>query len=249
MPHLNPDWIRPMDESNNEVVTISDEGAFDSSNPKSLYSLLSATYQEHLNRVKNSFLGDASEWERRREIKHLNEYPMIRKLRQSFWIEFDNALKANRKMAMVNVWGGITLNLSEFNSIISKDHYAAFIFTKPVAKESKERALLELAYEQIEEILGTSHLNKDGIMNPASAKLKVEIWKHLDERVHGGVVKQVQVRSEQKSLNVNVNSSGKDSVPQIEINKASELKERLKELREQTRDLEAIETSGYILDD
>lgn len=233
-----------MDESSKEVV-IAQEGAFDPNNPKSLFNLLSSTYQEHFTRVKNSFLGDTSEWVRIKEIKHLTEFPLIRKLRQSFWIEYDNAVKGDRKMNMVNVWPGICITLDGFHDIMEKDHYAAFIFTKPTAKDAKEKALLEFAYEQIEKILAASHLTKDGLMNHGAAKLKIEVWKHLDERVHGGVVKQVRVQSDQRSLNVNVT---KTELPtNTDLNRAEELTERLKELRDQTRDLEAIETSSTVV--
>jgi hypothetical protein len=219
-------------------LIIADEGAYDTKNPHSLYNILPPSIQEHLLRVKNTFLRDLSEESTAKEIRHMKEYPLVRKVRQSFWREYDNALAAGRsKMHMTRVWQGVTYDSGEFYRLMKKDHFAAYIFTRPIHKEVQERALLELAYEQIEDILVADHRNKDGTLNPYSAKIKLDIWKHLDERVHGGVVKKVSVQSEQKNINVNVET---DAQTYVEMKRAEELTKKLAELREQTKDIEAI---------
>jgi hypothetical protein len=64
--------------------------------------------------------------------------------------------------------------------------------------------------------------------------------KHLDERVNGGIVKQMAIRSEQKNLNVNVETTAKAPIDLNQMRKAEELTQRLAELKEQTRDIETI---------
>lgn len=235
--------LAPQDNLPQEV---SDEGMYDKDNPKSLYNLLPPTAQESLLRTKNSFLSDLSTESIRRNIRYTPEYRLCQKVRTAFWLEYDNALSANRKMKMTRIWQGLCDSSGQFYSLLKQDHFAAWIFSKPMAKDVRERTLLHFAYEQIEDIIAAPHYNKDGTLNPYTAKIKVDIWKHLDERVHGGALKRVAVQSEQKNININTDISGKDF---IEMKKAEELQQRLAELREKTQDLEAIETSAKLVDD
>lgn len=228
-------------------LIISDEGAYDKENPKSLYNLLPPSHQEHLLRVKNSFLNDRSEYMKKKEIKHTLEYPLVRKLRQSFWAEYDDALKNKRKMMMTHVWQGLTVDAQEYFNLMKKDHFAAYMFTKPIQRETQERALLELAYEQIEQILMADHNTKDGVINHYAAKLKVDVWKHLDERVNGGVIKQIAMRSEVKNTNTNTNVNIEATATNVnDFKRAEELNKKLAQLREQTKDIEVI---SYVLEE
>jgi hypothetical protein len=231
-----------MDETPNNHLVIAEEGAYSKEDPQSLYNLLPPSMQSHLLAVKNSFLSEASWHTKKNEIDHMIEYPMVRKLRQSFWIEYANAQLNKRKMQMTRIWQGLCPSSGDFYNIMKKEHFAAFIFTKPIAKETQEKALLELAYEQIENILTSSHMFKDKasgetMLNAAAARVKLDIWKHLEERVNGGIVKQMAIRSEQKNLNVNVETTAKAP---IDLNQMRKAEERLAELKEQTRDIETI---------
>jgi hypothetical protein len=239
-----------MDETqNNTHLVVAEEGAYSKEDPRSLYNLLPPSMQAHLLAVKNSFLSEASWHTKKNEIDHMVEYPLVRKLRQSFWIEYANAQLNKRQMQMTRIWQGITNNSSDFYNIMKKEHFAAFIFTRPITKETQEKALLELAYEQIESILTAPHLNKGKNeqgeevvlgLNAAAARVKLDIWKHLEERVNGGIVKQMAIRSEQKNLNVNVEATSSAPVDLNQMRKAEELTQRLAELKEQTRDIETI---------
>lgn len=227
-------------------LTIAEEGAFDKSNPQSLYNLLPPSIQDHLLNAQNSFLNDLSNESIRKNIQHTPEYKLARKVRSAFWMEYDNAVNAGRKMHMTRVWQGVTASSGEFYNLFKKEHLAVYIFTKPVAKDIQERSLLALAYEQIEDILTSDHLRKDGSMDPFAAKVKIDIWKHLEERVNGGIVKKVSVQSEQKNINVNVDATGQQL---IEMKRAEELTKRLADLREQTKELEAIDASYQHLEE
>jgi hypothetical protein len=218
-------------------LTIAEEGAFDERNPQSLLNLLPTSIQEHLLKTKNHFLNDLSPESIRKNIQHTPEYKLARHVRAAFWKEYDNALAAGRKMQMTRIHQGVTANSGEFYNLFKKEHLAVFIFTKPIQKEVREASLLDLAYEQIEEILSASHIKKDGTMDPFAAKVKVEIFKHLEERVNGGIVKHVAVRSEVKNTNINVDATPANL---IEMKRAEELQSRLIDLREKTKDIEAI---------
>lgn len=231
---------------NHQMIEVADEGIYDQNNPKSLYNLLSPGMQEYLVRTKNSFLNDLSPETIRSNIKYTPEYKLVQKLRTAFWIEYDAAQSANRKMRMTRVWQGLTENSSQYYNLFKQDHFASWIFTKPISKAVREQTILHFAYEQIEDIMCASHYNKDGTLNPYTAKIKVDIWKHLEERVNGGILKRVAVQSEQKNINVNVDASASQF---IEMKKAEELQQRLAELREKTHELEAIEASSQTISD
>ena len=228
-----------MEESHNPLVEIASEGAFDEENPQSLYNLLPPSIQENLLKTKNFLINDLSAESLRKNIVATPEYRKIRHLRTSFWREYDNAQSQGRKMQMTRIWQGITTSSGEFYKLMKVDHFAAFIFTKPVKKDVQEESLLEIAYEQMEDILLSDHKKLDGTLDAAAAKVKVEIWDKLNDRVQGSIVKKVHVQSEQKNINTNLNvSATPEQVAQI--NRLDEMRDKLIELREQTKDIETI---------
>lgn len=235
-------------ESNTQLQ-VAEEGAYDKKNPHSLYNLLPPTIQEHLLKSKNHFLNDFSPETIRKKIRYSEEYRLARKVRQSFWMEYDHAIDAGRKMQMTRIWQGICASSGEFYGLFKTDYIAVFIFTKPVAKDVTERSLLEMAYEEIEEILTAPNFRKDGALDAFAAKIKMDIWKHLDERVHGGVIKKVNVTSEQKNLNMNVTATGQEVIELQKLNRAEDLQSRLAELREQTKQLESVPAYATLIEE
>lgn len=236
-----------MEETSQDTqLAIADEGAYSKDNPRSLYNLLPKSMKDALLRTRNSFLNDLSPESQRKNIRHVPEYKIVRRIRQSFWKEYDNALARNRNMLMTNVWQGICMSSGQFYNLFKQEHLAVFIFTRPPAKEALERAILDEAYEQIEDILTCDHRNKDGSINAFVAKLKVDIFKHFDDRVHGGVVKRVEVKSDVKQVNVNVDTN-KDEL--AEMKRLEDAKKRLEELRAQTPELDVIEAVATQIDE
>lgn len=164
-------------------------------------------------------------------------------------MEYDHALAAGRKMQMTRIWQGICPSSGEFYGLFKKDYIAVFIFTKPTGKDVTERTLLEMAYDEIEEILTAPNFRKDGSLDAFTAKAKIDIWKHLDERVHGGAIKRVAVTSEQKNYNVNVETTAKEVIEMKKLTRAEELNDRLSELREKTKELEAIPAVAQLIEE
>lgn len=227
-------------------LTVAEEGAYDMQNPHSLYNLLPPSFQEHLLKTKNHFLNDLSPESIAKKIRYTPEYQLARKVRHSFWMEYDNAINAGRKMMMTRIWQGVTRSSGEYYNLFEKDYLAVFIFTKPIGKDVRERSLLEMAYEEIEEILTAPNFRKDGSLDAYTAKVKLDIWKHLDERVHGGTVKKVSVTSEQKNYNVNVDTSVKEL---SDMRRAEDLQVKLAELREQTKELESVPAVATLIEE
>ena len=183
-----------------DLVTkeIAQEGAFDPQSPTSLINLVPPAIKEHLLRSQNFFLQDHSVETIRNNIKKTNEYEVVNNLRQSFWLEYNRALDSGRKMQMTRVWQGITFTSSEFYNLLKKDHFAAYIFSRPLRQEVAERDMLESATERMKEILSFSAIEKDNDgkerLNTFTAKIQIDLFKHLDERVQGGIIKQTATK-------------------------------------------------------
>jgi hypothetical protein len=231
-------------------LEIAEEGAFDKENRKSLINLLPPSMRECLELSKNSQLNELSPESIRKNISHMDEYKTLRQLRASFWKEYESALVADRGMYMTRVWQGITASSGQFYSMMKREEFALYIFTKPIKQEMEERFLLSLSMERMEDILNaqcvTDYKDQDTgktykvITDPKGAKVQLDLYKHLDERVQGGVVKQVNVKSEQRSLNVNQNIETK-TIHVNDFSKMDEINAQLVELREKTKEI------GYIV--
>ena len=236
-------------EDSNELI-IPENGAYDQSNPNSLYNLVPASIKESLLKCQNHFLHDLSTESVRKNIQHTKEYQLVRKLRQSLWLEYTRAIEAKRKMNMTRVWQGICRHSGDFYNIMKQEHFAIFIFTKPLSQDVAEREIFELATERMLEIVSANPYFRDRKtgeytqdINTYLAKLQFEIFKHIDERIQGGVVKKVHVQSEQKSLNLNVNQDSTTTTVSMDpnqISKLEELNKQLLELRAQTKDIETV---------
>lgn len=233
-----------MEESQHHLE-VAQEGAYNKQDPRSLFNLLPPTLQETLLKTQNCFLNDLSDESIRKNIKETPEYKLVRKIRTSFWHEYDNALDTGRKMQMTRIWQGITQNSGEFWRIMKQDHFAVYVFTKPTNKDVQERMLLEMSYDRLEEILSAPVTKKDGSLDAFGAKVIVDLWDKLNERVHGSVVKRVHVQSEQKNLNVNIDATKTDQITS-KLTRAEDLNKRLMELKEQTKDIEAI---SYVIEE
>jgi hypothetical protein len=226
-------------------IEVVDEGAFSKENEKSLFNLLPPSMKEALQATKNCHLNTLSPESIRKNISHMDEYKTLRLLRHAFWKEYENALATDRAMRMTHIWQGITASSGQFYNMMKREEFALFIFIKPVKQEMEERYLLSLSMERMEDLLSAKCVeeitDKDGkkhrvITDAKGAKVQLELYKHLDERVQGGVVKQVNVKSEQKSLNLNVNQDTK-TINVNDFSNMNEINAQLMELREKTKDI------------
>jgi hypothetical protein len=232
-------------------VEVTDDGAYDRSNPKALINLLPPTMQSALDGTRNFFAHDMSDESIRKNIAHMREYPMLQKLRQSFWLEHQRVMDTDRaRMEMTRVWQGITTNSGEFYGLMKRPEFAAFVFTQPVAIEVRNLALADTGFQRILEIMSVSAVEYDAHGKPTKvndklARVQLEIWKHADERLQGGVVKKVSIASEQKNLNVNVNQDNLSITHKIDpaafIN-ADEIRKKINELKSQLPDFETTST-------
>lgn len=230
---------------------------YDKENPRSLYNLLSPTIQDCLEGARNFFLHDLSDESIRKNISHMREYPLLQKLRQSFWLEHQRVQDNGRaKMEMTRVWQGICENSGHFYQIMKRPEFACYIFTQPVAMEVRNLSLAETAWTRMMEIMGVSaveydHTGKPTKVNEKLARVQLEVWKHADERLQGGALKRVTVSSEQKNLNMNINHDSKTVTHQLNLAEFSDpeaIKKEIAKLRAQIPEID-IDTTATVIEE
>ncbi len=240
------DHSNPSPGHNQTELTVTDDGAYDRSNPKSLINLLSPTIADCLIGTRNFLAHDLSDESIRKNISHMREYPMLQKLRQSFWLEHQRVLDADRaRMEMTRIWQGICESSGAFYAIMKRPEFAAYVFTQPVAMEVKNHAMADLAWTRMMEIMGVSAIAADGKVNDKLARVQLEVWKHADERLQGGAVKRVAIDSVQKNLNHNLNENNVTITHRTDVASFSnpeEIRARIEELKKQIPDIDATAT-------
>jgi hypothetical protein len=194
--------------------------------------------QDNLEGARNLFLHDLSDNSIRKNISHMREYPLLIKLRQSFWLEHQRVQDNGRaKMENTRIWQGITHDGKEFYQLMERPEFAAFVFTQPVAMEVRNLSLAETGWNRMMEIMSISAVEncpvtgKPNKVNDKLARVQLEIWKHSDERLQGGALKRVAVTAEQKNLNVNVNHESKTVTHQLNVqdfNNPEEIKKKIR---------------------
>lgn len=241
-----------------ELEIVEQDSVFDKSNPRSLISLLSPSMQEHLEGTKNFLLHDLSDESVRKNISHMREYPLLTKLRQSFWLEHQRVSDNGRaKMENSRIWQGITTSSGEFYNLMKRPEFAAYVFTQPVAMEVRNLSLAETGWQRMMEIMSVSAVEYDSLtgkpskINDKLARVQLEIWKHSDERLQGGALKRVAVTAEQKNLNVNVNQDNVSVTHKLDMNSfqnPEEIRKKIAELRAQMPDTD-IETTATTVEE
>ncbi len=145
----------------------------------------------------------------------------IELLRGSFWEEYYEAQRDNRVMKVSNVYKNITTKANWYK-ICAVHSKLAYVTCPIVAMESHITTILRTTgVDKIKEIMNQPLVDDNGKFDVNLARLQVQLYKQLDERLHGGIVQKV----EQKSLNINVNKE--------EIVSREDLENKIKQIDEQ----------------
>ena len=203
-------------------------GLLDKEDPKSLYNKLPPKLQEILEDIKDSLGEGLAEW----EWEELGVTKTDRMLKASFWLEFQRAQDENRKMNMRRLLSDITTDKHLYGTVLRHKHRARYLFTPPARQEVTNKALLEIANDAMYAVLTMPLEDKNGKTSMDILNLKMKIWDRLNDRVYGSAIQRSQIQEEKR---VSVNFENKT---------ASEIDKEIKELRDQTKDVE-LDGSGY----
>lgn len=189
---------------------------------------------------------DLTEFQLRTEVRRecgpmQKDFSLLTRIRINFWNEYERAARVPEVMNHFHLWHGVCRADIYYN--LFKKYPALYAWMVcPLAGYLLQRKELEfLAEERMVEVLSVSPVRDDGKVDSRLAKVQVEMYQILQDRIYGSVTQKIS--SEQKNLNVNVNSnqSSEDSARTIAlITNVEELDRRIKLIQEKRRALQTI---------
>lgn len=168
----------------------------DRTNPRAIINLVSRNLEKAIDRIPES-VWEMSEKELKKQFETSHNLDL---LRRSFWREFDSAQAGKRNIIVSNVYSGICVSATWTGRIEANPFKLAYILTPPRDYQNQIEVLLDIATDQILEILELPNKRKDGSADPMLGNVKHRIWETLLDRAKGSVV----ARSESKVLQANV---------------------------------------------
>jgi len=210
----------------------------DRSNPRSIINLVAVKTQEAIENIPSQ-VWDMSE----KELKKAGDVThTVDLIRRSFWGEYDQAQVGKRNIVTTNVYAGICSQNYWVQRIQGNPIRLAYVLTPPKSYQNRIEVLLDIATDQILEILELPNTKKDGTADPMLGNVKHRIWETLLNRARGSVVQ----RSESKILQANVEVQGKKTV-EIDDLTPDEI-DRLLEEQEKKKNAQLIEGYSEVID-
>lgn len=153
--------------------------------------------------------------------------PVDAMLRRNFWIAYDNAIDAGKKIMLKTVISG-ACSYDYLTDLRKNYKRLAYIIKEPAKEAALTNNLLRLGWTRMSEIMkarpGVD--NKTGLKDTKLSDLQFKIWQYTHQRIYGPTIQKHQHDIKQQTLQVNVDGSkalSPDATPQ-------DIDEKLKEL-------------------
>ena len=199
-------------------------------NPHALVNLLPDKVREAVKRIPVNYLT----MEERKLQVEANAGETERLLRTSFWEEYTLATDNKRNMSIDKVYTGACSREFFYRYIVANPLKLAYLVRPMKAYMLRMKELLDLAQDQMREIMLLPILDKKGVPNTKLIAEKVKIMILTENRVKGTVVQKIATQS--KNLHVHTNADGKLETVDVEAEIAS-VESQLAKLRGETRTL------------
>ena len=126
-------------------------------------------------------------------------------LRLSFWEEYERCFEKQLEMTIANITDGICSIQWFKNHILPDKLRLMFVITQPSKTKSRMRYAHHLSMLEMLKVLKMKEQvnTKTGLIDTKLMDIKFKIFEYLDQRIHGSLIQRV----EQKSLNMNVNTT------------------------------------------
>lgn len=232
--------IQAHETRNTEVVDF-----YDRDNPNALVNLLPE-------KVRRAVLGIPVELHLMRESrlrKHAEISDLESLARVSFWNEYLLAKDNKRTMRVENIYSEVCSREYFYRYIVSVPEKLAYIIRPMKNYQLRLEELLDMAQDQMREIMMLPITDKKGIPNIKLIGEKIKIFQITENRVKGSVVNRVHL--EKRSLNVTKNvTETADGIHLSADQELAKLEAQLQELREPkktdmvTVESEIISTDG-----
>lgn len=165
---------------------------------------------------------------------------LARRIRISFWEEYDRAAKEREKMDIARIQKhvgrqAVLCNFMEENPLL------ILWIVCPLAHYLLQRKEIEyLAHERMIETLSVSAVQSGGRVDANLAKIHLEMYKTICDRLYGSAVQKTQ--TETKAVNVNMNSQQNITQDTQTVNLITDVKEidrRIKEIQSKREELQS----------
>jgi len=176
---------------------------------------------------------------------HFEDMHMMRLLRINFWEEYDRAAKRREIM----LWPNVTHNICHMQVakrlLVNYPMFVLWIIC-PLSGYLLQRKQLEyIAQERLLEILSVSPVQENGKVDSRLAKVQVEIYQNIQDRLYGGIVQKI----DQKQLNVNVNGDIPETDQSIKLmSSVEEIDRRIEAIKKKREALQSGNSNPIELD-
>lgn len=190
-----------------DLITQSD--FFDLSNPQHFINLVPASIREAVLRIPPELFELTERQLILRTFKAEVPDDLDSELRISFWDEYNDKFTDMKPMLIENIIKGIC-SRANFNSVILKNPYRTLYMVTEISviKNRLKHAFHLHLNEMVRIGKMKEEINaKTGTTDTKLLDLKFKIFEYLDQRLHGSLIQRTQTQIEQKSVNVNINTT------------------------------------------
>jgi hypothetical protein len=174
---------------------------------------------------------------------------MLVRARIAFWDEYERAARAGERMQPVELYRGVCRAQQYYQLLESIPPLLPWIICPLASYLYERKELAFLAQERMLEVLAETPVKPDGKVDSRLAKVQFEIYRELQDRVHGPVIQKIQ--SEQKNLNVNVDASSGSQIGQQAIGlitDVGELDRRIADVKARREALQNVPQPAQVID-
>jgi hypothetical protein len=162
---------------------------FNEANPYSIASILDESIKHKILNVDQTLLG-LEEDELREKLK---PNPTLNKLRISFWYEYDQCVRRGAKLVSFRVYSGICSREYWLKQALTPARLA-WILTPVSSYATSMEEALEFSISQLRKVLMAPLYKPNGYLDTAAANVILNIYKVLDQRVHGAITQKVEMK-------------------------------------------------------
>jgi hypothetical protein len=165
---------------------------FDTQDPTSLINIVWIEFRPVLERVLAA-RPDLFQLSERRITRKADPDPLHRMLRIRFWQEYDVAQNGGRRMMQKDVTRGLCATEWWSRNINANPEMVAYIATPPPKYMMKMESMLDVALDNLMEIIELPIKDDKGKIDTRLISEKVKIFQMLDVRVKGAVVQKLAI--------------------------------------------------------
>jgi hypothetical protein len=167
---------------------------------RSVYNLVSDSMQHAMDSLPKEYML-LSERQLRKEVEPDFK---LDQMRVSFWIEYQRAQLTNTRINLATVYANICASSTFHEHVIAIPKHLAWLLTPPTEWISGMRAILDRGMAVMYDAVNAKNIfDEDGNVNPKVLNAVTRVIKDASIVIHGLPT----IRTETKSVNVNLNST------------------------------------------